>query len=673
MDINKKNRYLPQNFWVENPIEKVINEIVNPETIDVNKYIPKTNLNDEIWENEDKLNTKIRKHLLKVAVEFVKFLKVKDIKIKDIILTGSLANYNWNELSDLDLHILLDFKDISDNIDFVSDFFKTKKDLWGEKMPIKIKNHDVELYVQDINEPHASTGIYSLTKDKWLTKPLKKMLGLDVSNLKTKASKIMNDIDSLLNSQNEKDKIETVKKIIDKLKNYRQIGLDTNGELSYENLVYKILRNYGYIEKLYDVKNQLLAKKLSLENYENMKKYTITEEQQKYLINKKRTDAIVEAVSREITAARENLNEENLISEAVTDVLQKYLKKGLLTTAVLSTLLSNNVVKANDLVKAGIKTDNIETVDQNQKFSHDEVQNELVRVLEKDSPQTLKKYQTLSDEEKQNVTSSISNKIKDLNDIKKYSFKLLLNQPELARKGVDQISKTEQITVETEQVSVLGDTTQFFKNNSAEFLNPDELKGKLQEIFNCFDDITSVEIYTSSNTLRNKGSFNNLTWLESSQLRAEALSSLIIGMQYSLGGCNEKQTIANNILNLNYFGENGDGTSGPESPYERSSNHIKWYQEQGIDAKFYDSQGKGDPYTNLDDYEKHNYVKIKIFGNVVKTETEKVPNFKYLSMVLKNSGIPSTNPKPDAPKNKHKPPKPPKHGALACPVIHRGR
>ena len=424
MGINKQNGCVSESFWQKNPIEKVINEVIDPTDINVKRYIPKKELNKEIWDENDQLKPILRKQLLKVATEFIKFLKIKDIKIKDIIITGSLANYNWNDLSDFDIHVLLDFNDISEDREFVSDFFKSKKDLWNDKIPIKIKNHDVELYVQDVNEPHASTGIYSLLNNKWITKPLQKMLGLDVSNLQHKASKMINDIDNLLNKEGD-DKLDIVKKIIEKLKNYRQTGLNKDGELSYENLVYKILRNYGYIDKLQKLKNSLLAKNLSLENYDHMKKYKITEEQQQYLINKKRNDAIVESIIKEITDVRNSLNEDALITEAVSDVLKKYYKKGLLTTAVLSTLLSNNVIKANDLVQAGIDN-NVENVDQNQKFTHDEIQNELIRVLEKDNPQNLKKYQTLSDDEKKNVTSAIAAKINDLNDIKKYKINNIL-------------------------------------------------------------------------------------------------------------------------------------------------------------------------------------------------------------------------------------------------------
>jgi hypothetical protein len=45
--------------------------------------------------------------------------------------------------------------------------------------------------------------------------------------------------------------LKSLKKVIDKLKKYRQCGLDDKGEFSNENLIYKLLRTNGYIDKLY--------------------------------------------------------------------------------------------------------------------------------------------------------------------------------------------------------------------------------------------------------------------------------------------------------------------------------------------------------------------------------------------------------------------------------------
>ena len=52
----------------------------------------------------------------------------------------------------------------------------------------------------------------------------------------------------------------------DKLKKFRSSGLEKDGEFSYENLVFKFLRRNGYIQKLFDFKNKLIDKNLSVEN-----------------------------------------------------------------------------------------------------------------------------------------------------------------------------------------------------------------------------------------------------------------------------------------------------------------------------------------------------------------------------------------------------------------------
>jgi predicted nucleotidyltransferase len=54
------------------------------------------------------MNPKVRARLLDIAYDFIDFLGV-DIVVTDVVMTGSLANYNWSEYSDVDLHIITDF------------------------------------------------------------------------------------------------------------------------------------------------------------------------------------------------------------------------------------------------------------------------------------------------------------------------------------------------------------------------------------------------------------------------------------------------------------------------------------------------------------------------------------------------------------------------------------
>ena len=270
-------RYWSCKFWSNKNVSDLLKEIVDPyrnfvdldEDIkekDVEKLNIKNELSTEIWESDEKLKNDVRIALLKNAKEFIKFCNIDKLKYKDIILTGSMANYNWTEHSDLDVHIIIDFNQISEDDDFINDYFRTKKSLWSERMPIKVKNHDVEMYIQNLHEEHTSTGVYSLIKNKWITKPIKTMIGIDANNIKKKASYLMDMIDDLEDYNNTISSVDIIDKLFNKIKLMRKCGLEKEGEFSTENLVFKVLRNTGYLKKLMDMKKEILTKELTLEN-----------------------------------------------------------------------------------------------------------------------------------------------------------------------------------------------------------------------------------------------------------------------------------------------------------------------------------------------------------------------------------------------------------------------
>jgi hypothetical protein len=60
--------------------------------------------------------------------------------------------------------------------------------------------------------------------------------------------------------------LDKIDKFKEKIKKYRSAGLEKDGEFSYENLVFKFLRRNGYIDKLFNFKNELIDKSLSLES-----------------------------------------------------------------------------------------------------------------------------------------------------------------------------------------------------------------------------------------------------------------------------------------------------------------------------------------------------------------------------------------------------------------------
>jgi hypothetical protein len=221
-------------------------------------------LNPKFWIN-GKLNSRVRLRLLDIADTFFDSMEVDWVKPKDIIMTGSLANYNWSKYSDIDLHIVVDFKDVDDRTEFVKDYFDSKKTIWNNSHEdLKIYGYPVELYVQDENEEHTASGVYSLEKDKWLKEPERDDLAavkLDKKRITHKTKTIVDKIDKLddeCNGEKDTKKLDTlsekVKKLFDNIKGMRKDSLKNGSEMSEGNIIFKILRRIGYIGKLVDLK-----------------------------------------------------------------------------------------------------------------------------------------------------------------------------------------------------------------------------------------------------------------------------------------------------------------------------------------------------------------------------------------------------------------------------------
>jgi len=238
-------------------------------TVDPSVLAIKGDLYPKLWDNKTKkLNSDISLKLKQIAEDFVRGFEYP-IKIRDIILTGSIANYNWNQYSDIDLHILVDFNDIPDQyLDAFKDYFDAKKQLWNKKHLINIMGHEVEIYVQDIDEPHHSTGVFSVMNDKWVKEPVHKDAEIDYEAVSQKTEDFISKIDkvSKLFSGNENEKtIAAVEALQNRLKRYRKAGLEKGGEYSTENLVFKMLRNGGHLENLSNLKQQAYDREMSIE------------------------------------------------------------------------------------------------------------------------------------------------------------------------------------------------------------------------------------------------------------------------------------------------------------------------------------------------------------------------------------------------------------------------
>lgn len=221
----------------------------------------------EQTKNGFRMKKEIRERLLEISDDFIESFGV-EFFIHDIILTGSLSNYNWSEFSDLDLHILIDMGEINNESDILQsimkEFFDAKKNVWNEKRNIKIKGFDVEVYVQDVEESHISSGVYSILNNKWEIEPKREVPNIDDRKILKKSEDFAKKIDILINLNLDDKTLLKIESLRKKLKQFRQSGLETGGEYSYENLTFKLLRRNGYIEKLLKLKTDIVDNKLSL-------------------------------------------------------------------------------------------------------------------------------------------------------------------------------------------------------------------------------------------------------------------------------------------------------------------------------------------------------------------------------------------------------------------------
>jgi len=230
----------------------------------INEYQTQTQLNPVLWDG-DELKPKLRLALLKIARAFYKFLvHGVDVKVKDVTLTGSNANYNWTDKSDIDLHIIINYKDVPGHEDatFVRDYMTAKKTIWNNKYPLKYKGMNIELYAQDTNEPHASTGVYSIFNDDWVMKPNSEMVSIEDDAIKKKSEPYKYEIDNL--DKDDPKLLDKIASIKSRLKQLRKSGLDAVGEYSLENLAFKDLRNSGHIQRLNNLQQDSMFSQLRI-------------------------------------------------------------------------------------------------------------------------------------------------------------------------------------------------------------------------------------------------------------------------------------------------------------------------------------------------------------------------------------------------------------------------
>ena len=241
-----------------------LEEEVEPESFDSHDR-----LEPRIWASEDEMKPTIRQKLLKIAQDFIDGLPV-EVDIRDITLTGSLANYNWSNYSDVDLHIIVDFLSVDENRALVKAFFDNARMRWNDRHDITAKGHDGEIYVEDSREQHVSSGAYSLLNDDWLRRPKRFQSSIDFPAARRKADDIefqVNIVDNLIVAGKLKAAARNIDRLKEKIKNMRRAGLEsTKREFSVENIAFKILRRNGILDQLGEFKNRVYDQQMTVKD-----------------------------------------------------------------------------------------------------------------------------------------------------------------------------------------------------------------------------------------------------------------------------------------------------------------------------------------------------------------------------------------------------------------------
>lgn len=205
-------------------------------------------LNSKLWKGEQLL-PEVRQKLLQFAKTWQQFADIPDDVVTDIIMTGGNANFNYTPQSDIDVHIIIDKNKMPEKGKYVDDDLYSKKVIWSLTHDVKVLGYPLEPYAQDKDEVFPKgQGVFSLMNNKWVVKPVYKNLDFQSDDhLKRKVQHYIKMISHMVQSKMSLSAFQALKS---KLTKMRTAGLTKGGEFSFENLVFKELRNQGVVDKL---------------------------------------------------------------------------------------------------------------------------------------------------------------------------------------------------------------------------------------------------------------------------------------------------------------------------------------------------------------------------------------------------------------------------------------
>ena len=236
------------------------------EEVEEASFEMRSELQPEIWRDKE-LWPEVHQRFLEIVEDFLEGLDVS-VPVEDIRLTGSLANYNWSKYSDADLHIVVDFSAVDEDVDLVKAFFDASRSRWNGRHNIKLYGFEVEIYVENAGDPHHSSGIYSVLNKQWVIEPTPHDVEIDFGTARKKSDDIesrVNMIGYMADRAQGNRALRSIEQLKAKIRRMRQAGLDSpQKEFSPENIAFKILRRNGTLDTLAQIKHNTYDRAMSL-------------------------------------------------------------------------------------------------------------------------------------------------------------------------------------------------------------------------------------------------------------------------------------------------------------------------------------------------------------------------------------------------------------------------
>lgn len=273
-----------------------VNALNNDEIYGNNMFFESNDdLNTALFEN-GVLNEKVRLAMIKVADLFKDKLDLT-LEPIDVYFTGSNASYNYNDKSDIDLHLIYDFEEAGMNAELLKKYLQEAKQNFNNRYDIKLKGYKVEVGYENNKEPLVASGIYSVIGNCWIKYPNKVNHNEEI-NIDREYSELVLLIDKVISTKNSNEIVRLWKK----LGALRRKSLNVYGEYGKGNLVFKKLRNEGYLDKLKNVYYKTASNELSLESWDMdlCNEFIKTEDKDGYNKTKNNNESKIKAVFNDV-------------------------------------------------------------------------------------------------------------------------------------------------------------------------------------------------------------------------------------------------------------------------------------------------------------------------------------------------------------------------------------